>query len=263
MIQWDKSSNQVCYKSSVQGRIYLIPKMCHDINSREGRDQGQSSDFRHPSAQLLKQASGSFFCLWSLFPLISSKNKDRWMTKIKSRKVTCKDRHSLALIHFSGSLSPFSAFTLQSWWLVPQGTCLPVSFPDESSKVEPVPFFHCPLVPGMISGRWFTPSECLTNWICTWREQSSYKDRIERKVHTGEKWDDEVGVREGLDEGRLDNGELLTLLSIEWHDPGGILVVLNSWWRPRALPPSAFCWRQSIFSRAVQNSVSVYTHKSL
>lgn len=36
----------------------------------------------------------------------------------------------------------------------------------------------------------------------------------------------EVGNKVGNRE-CLDNGEWLTFLSIEWHDPGGVLVLLN------------------------------------
>ncbi|GAB5582795.1 huntingtin-interacting protein 1 isoform X1 [Prionailurus iriomotensis] len=61
---------------------------------------------------------------------------------------------------------------------------------------------------GMLENDSTAMKSCLSK-ISAIGEQSSYKDRMERKVRTGEKWDDEVEIREGLDDGRLDNGELL------------------------------------------------------
>lgn len=68
------------------------------------------------------------------------------ITKIKLCLVIPEDCHGLALIHLPESLPPIT-FTLQCWWLAVQCTRLPVSFPLEFSKTEPIPSSHCPLGP--------------------------------------------------------------------------------------------------------------------
>lgn len=45
-------------------------------NLREERDQGQSSDPHYLSLEILKQSFDYFLCLWPLFPLLSSKNRN-------------------------------------------------------------------------------------------------------------------------------------------------------------------------------------------